>query len=878
MRPLRAWLLRLRGVFRASRDEQFAEEIEAHLEMHVRDLIESGLSPGEARRQAIMKLGGMESTRQAYRDAEHLPWVENLLRDCRFTLRTLAKNPGFTIVALTAMMLGTGASTAVFSVVETVLLRPLPYTDPDRLVWIHDGLTQGDRSGWSACMEDFLLWQTRARSLAQLAAFTGDHFALTGDGLAEGLAGADVTARFFDTLGVRPLMGQTFAADADQPGRERTALISERLWRSRYAARTDILGRSIVLDGQPVAVIGVMPSSFRFVFPDADVWRILPLTPPTRRGPFILRGIARLKPGVTMAEVNAEMAGLAQGVERADPKRLERLRYPVVGLTEAIVGDVRPLLVALAAAVALVLLIAVFNVGNLLLARAAVREQEIAIRLSIGAGRKRLIQQLLTESIVLALAGGGIGVFVAFICTRLLRASPPPGIPRLESLSIDGRVLLFTLLLCILSGVAFGLVPAIGATRPNLSMILQEAGRGGGEGLRRRRLRNIFVVAEIAIAAVLLAGAGLLIRSFLTLGEVPIGFGARPDHLLSMQVAPSGDTYGQQQRLAIYWDAVIREVGSLPGVRSAALSIWLPPDHAAMSDSFEIQGKTPPDGGPVVPVPIVSNGYFRTLEIPLLRGRTFDGRDTPASPPVTIISENLARRYFPGEDPVGKHLKHGGPQSTNPYMEIIGVVADIKYEGAGSPDEPVYYESSSQVPDRPMWLVVRTHDDPHQLIPAIRNRVAALDGNVPISHIGTMDESMYASVALPRFRSILMGAFALIALLLATIGIYGVMSYSVLQRTQELAIRLALGATRANVIGRVVGHGIFLALGGIMIGSVGALAFVRTLRSMLFNISPSDPAIFSGVALLLFAVAVTASYIPALRAARKDPLLALRRE
>ena len=878
MRPLRAWLLRLRGVFRASRDEQFAEEIEAHLEMHVRDLIESGLSPGEARRQAIMKLGGMESTRQAYRDAEHLPWVENLLRDCRFTLRTLAKNPGFTIVALTAMMLGTGASTAVFSVVETVLLRPLPYTDPDRLVWIHDGLTQGDRSGWSACMEDFLLWQTRARSLAQLAAFTGDHFALTGDGLAEGLAGADVTARFFDTLGVRPLMGQTFAADADQPGRERTALISERLWRSRYAARTDILGRSIVLDGQPVAVIGVMPSSFRFVFPDADVWRILPLTPPTRRGPFILRGIARLKPGVTMAEVNAEMAGLAQGVERADPKRLERLRYPVVGLTEAIVGDVRPLLVALAAAVALVLLIAVFNVGNLLLARAAVREQEIAIRLSIGAGRKRLIQQLLTESIVLALAGGGIGVFVAFICTRLLRASPPPGIPRLESLSIDGRVLLFTLLLCILSGVAFGLVPAIGATRPNLSMILQEAGRGGGEGLRRRRLRNIFVVAEIAIAAVLLAGAGLLIRSFLTLGEVPIGFGARPDHLLSMQVAPSGDTYGQQQRLAIYWDAVIREVGSLPGVRSAALSIWLPPDHAAMSDSFEIQGKTPPDGGPVVPVPIVSNGYFRTLEIPLLRGRTFDGRDTPASPPVTIISENLARRYFPGEDPVGKHLKHGGPQSTNPYMEIIGVVADIKYEGAGSPDEPVYYESSSQVPDRPMWLVVRTHDDPHQLIPAIRNRVAALDGNVPISHIGTMDESMYASVALPRFRSILMGAFALIALLLATIGIYGVMSYSVLQRTQELAIRLALGATRANVIGRVVGHGIFLALGGIMIGSVGALAFVRTLRSMLFNISPSDPAVFSGVALLLFAVAVTASYIPALRAARKDPLLALRRE
>jgi predicted permease len=877
MRRLRAWLLRLWGVFSTDRDGQFAEEIEAHLEMHVRDLVESGLSPNEDRCQAIMKLGGVESTRQAYRDAEHLPWVENLLRDCRFTLRTLAKNPAFTVVALATLTLGIGASTAVFSVVESVLLRPLPYTDPDRLVWIHDGLTQGDRSGWSACMEDFLLWQTRAQSFAELAAFTGDHFALTGDGPEE-LAGADVTARFFDTLGVRPLIGQTFTADADQPGRERTALISEHLWRSRYAARTDILDRSIVLDGQAVAVIGVMPSAFRFVFPDADVWRILPLTPPTRRGPFILRGIARLKPGVTLAEVNAEMAGLAQAVERADPKRLERLRYPVIGLTEAIVGKVRPLLVALAAAVALVLLIAVFNVGNLLLARAAAREHEIAIRLSIGAGRKRLIQQLLTESIVLALAGGGIGAFVAFICTRLLRASPPPGIPRLETLSIDGGVLLFTLLICILSGVAFGLVPAIGATRPNLSMVLQEGGRGGGEGLGRRRLRSIFVVTEIAIAAVLLAGAGLLIRSFLILGEVPIGFGARPDHLLTMQISPEGDTYGQQQRLAIYWRAVIREVSSLPGVDSAALSIWLPPDHAAMSDSFEIQGKTPPDGGPVVPVPIVSNGYFRTLQIPLLRGRSFDGRDTPTSPSVTIISENLARRYFVGEDPIGKRLKHGGPQSNNPYREIVGVVGDVKYEGAGTQDEPVYYESSSQVPDRPMWLAVRTQDDPHGLIPAIRNRVAALDGNVPISHISTIDESMYASVALPRFRSILMGAFALIALLLAAIGIYGVMTYSVLQRTQELAIRLALGATRGNVIGRVVGHGIFLALCGIMIGSVGALGFVRTLRSMLFDVSASDPIIFSGVALLLFAVAVTASYIPALRAARKDPLQALRRE
>jgi predicted permease len=868
---------RLRAVFLKDYGGEITEEIEAHLQMHMEDLLRSGMSPEEARRQAVIKLGGVEATRQEYQDRRSLPRLENLLQDFRYTCRTLAKNPGFTFVALAALTLGIGANTAVFSVIEGVLLRPLPYADPSRLVWIHDGLTQQDKSGWSACMEDFLLWQTRARSFADLAAFTGDHFALTGDGRAEELSGADVTARFFETLGVQPLIGRTFAAGADQPGRDRAALISERLWRRRYAARTDLIGRSIVLDGQAVAVIGVMPSTFRFFLPDADVWEILPLVPPARRGPFILRGVARLKAGVSLAQANAEMADLAREVERSDPRGLERLRYPVVGLTEAIVGDVRPLLMAIAGAVALVLLIAIVNVGNLLLARAAARQQEIAVRLSLGAGRGRLIQQLLTESTILALAGGGIGVFLAYLNIGLLRTSAPAGIPRLENVGIDGRVLLFTLLVCILSGIVFGLVPAIGATRPNLSISLQDGGRGGGEGPGHRKLRNGLVVVEIALAVILLAGAGLLIRSFVALGNVPTGFAARPDRLLTMQISPSGEKY-DRRLLSIYWNQVIQQIDSLPGVESAALSVWLPPDHAAMSDSFEIPGRTPPDGGPVVPVPIVSQDYFKTLRIPLLHGRYFDDQDTPASPRVTIISQNLARRYFPNENPIGKRLKHGGAGSDNPYMEIVGVAGDIKYEGMAAPDEPVYYEASSQTPDRPMWLVVRTRVAPHMLISSVRSRIAALDGDVPVSHVGSMEEGVYASVALPRFRSTLMGAFALVALLLAAIGIYGVMTYSVLQRTQEIAIRLALGATRWNVIGRVVGHGASLALGGITIGCIGAVGFVRVLRTMLFGVSASDPATFSGVAFLLFAVAVTASYIPAFRAARKDPLRALRRE
>lgn len=585
-----------------------------------------------------------------------------------------------------------------------------------------------------------------------------------------------------------------------------------------------------------------------------------------------------LKPGVDISQANTEMSYLAQQVERADPKGVEHLRYPVEPLRDVIVGDIRPLLAALAGAVALVLLISIFNVASLLLTRAVTRQQEIAIRVSIGAGRRRLVQQLLTESLLLSLSGGAVGVAVALLGIRVLRTLAPPGITPLDMAGIDGRVLLFTALLSVLCGVIFGVVPAVAAARPNLALALREGGSRGGESRGHRALRNAMVVGEIALSAVLLAGAGLLIRSFVALDNVPAGFNARADQLITMRISPSGGKYAESTVLSAYWSQVVQRISGLPGVESTALSVWLPPDHSAMSDSFEIQGKTPPDGGPVVPVPIVTQDYFKTLQIPLLRGRYFDDRDTMNSPRVTIISQDLARRYFPGEDPIGKKLKHGGPNSANPPMEIIGVAGDVKYEGMAVPDEPVYYEASSQVPDRPMWLVVRAHGNADGLRSAIQSRISTLDADVPISKAGSMAESMDETVALPRFRTLLMGAFACTALLLAAVGIYGLMAYSVLRRTPEMAIRMALGANRTAVVAMVFKAVLMQTAAGLSIGIPLAFLAGHLVSSLLYKTRAYDPLAFIGSALVIVLCALLAGLIPALRAASIDPIAALRME
>ena len=804
--------------------------------------------------------------------------LNDVMRDVRYAVRTLARSPGFAVAALLTLALGIGANAAVFSVVNGVLLRPLPYARPAELVWIQDGLTQSSRSSrWGACVADFLLWQSRSRSFDPLAAWAVNVFNLTGDGEAERLTGFSVTARFFDVLGVRPLRGRTFAPDEDQPGHTPVALISERLWERRYGRDPRVLGRSVELNGQMYGVIGVIPAGFRFRNPDVDVWSILTLDPPTRRGPFFLRGVARMRPGITLEHANREMDAFGAEVERADPKGVEHVRYPVTTLTEEVTGDIRPLLTVLSGAVGLVMLIAVFNVANLLLARATARQREMAIRSSLGAGRVQLARQLLTECVVLSLVAGIVGTVLATTGVRLLRALAPPGLPRTEEIAVDGRVLVFTLLVSVASGMMFGLVPVFGTARSTSADWLKQGARGT-DTPSESRLRRALVVSEIALSLVLLAGAGLLIRSFVMLGRVGTGFHVAPERLLTLQLSPTGPNYREPQQLAAYWDQVLARVRALAGVESAALAITLPPDRVAFSDSFEIPGRTPKDGGPVVPVPWVSYDYFRTLGIPVLQGRVFDRGDKPGSPGVIVISEALARRYFAGVDPIGQRLKHGGPSLNNPYQEIIGVVADVKYQGLASEDVPLYYESADQNPSRLMWLAVRTSGRARRWRAAVQAEIRAIDPNVPVARSGSMDEALRESVALPQFRTTVMAIFALSALALAAVGVYGVLAYSVERRRAEIGIRMALGATRTAVLRLVMGQGSRMTITGVVLGVAGALALTRILESMLFGVNAADKVTFAGAALLLVAVAIVACVIPAWRAARIDPIAALRQE
>jgi predicted permease len=867
-----------RSMFRRSQvEDELDEELSFHLEARIQQDIAAGKSPAEARRAALLAMEGVERSKEECRDMRRLNIFEHLKRDVRYAVRTLSRSPGFTMAAVAALALGIGTNTAVFSVVNSVLLRPLPYPEPDRLVWIQDGATQTSSTRWLACVADYEVWKARSRSFEPLAVWGTNVLTITGDGEAERVSGLAVSARFFDVLRVRPIEGRTFAPEEDKPKGALLALISERLWERRFGRRADMLGRSVELNGRPHTIIGVMPASFRFWNPEVDIWSNLQLEPATRRGPFSLRGIARLRPGVTLEQANREMDALGAEVERADPKGVERVRYPVTTVMEEVTGDIRPLLMVLTGAVGLVLSIAVFNVANLMLARATTRQREMAIRSSLGAGRGQLARQLVTECLTLALVAGLAGTALAQAGVSLLRALAPPGLPRLDEIAVDGRVLLFTLLISVVCGVVFGLVPLTGVSRTQPAGRLKEGGRNS-ESRTGGRLRAALVVSEIALSIVLLAGAGLFLRSFAMLGRVEMGFQAPPERLLTLQLSPTGPNYREREKLGAFWDQLVARVQVLPGVEAAAVALTLPPDRVAFTDGFEIQGRTPKAGGPLVPVPWVSYDYFRTLGIPLLRGRVFDQRDRRGSPDVVVISEALARRYFPGEDPIGKRMKHGGPSLNNPYVEIVGVVGDVKYQGPAGRPAPVYYESAEQNPSRPMWLVVRTNGHARQWLGAVQAEIRAIDRNVPVARAGSMSEAMQESVALPRFRSTVMAIFALAALGLAAVGIYGVLAYSIERRTQEIGVRMALGATPREVLRLVMGQGGRLAFVGIALGLGGAFALTRVLEKMLFGVTPSDTVAFAGAALVLGLVAMVATLIPALRAARVDPVTALRHE
>ena len=801
-----------------------------------------------------------------------------LVTNIRYGFRMLAKNPAFTTVAVIALALGIGANTAIFSVVNSILLRSLPFHDPSSLVMVWEKSRLNDRNVISPA--DYKDWKAQNHVFGDLAAVV-DIFRVnfTGTGEPEELLAGAVTANFFHMIGVKPIIGRTFLDGEDTRGRERVAVLSHRLWRRRFGSDTGIVGKNIKLGGDLYQVIGVLPPDFRWNNRQTDVWMPYVLEPGrdyrATSGRF-MNAVGRLKPGVTLQQAQTEMSGIARRLEVQYPEFNKNWGVNLVPLHEQTVGQVRLALLVLLAAVGFVLLIACVNVANLLLARAASRQREIAVRAALGAGRRRLIWQLLTESVLLATLGGALGLMLAIWGVDALVALGPDSIPRLSDIGIDRTAFAFTALISILTGILFGIAPAIEISKTNLSDALKEGGRSAGSNLRHRRTRSLLVVCEVAVALVLLIGAGLMIRSFGRLGAVNPGF--RADNLLTLRLTLGSAKYAQDPAVVAFFKNAVERIGRLPGVQSAGTINFLPLTGMASATGFDIVGRPDPGVGnkPVTGVRVVDPNYFRTMGIPLLAGRGFTERDTKDSPRVLIISQTLAHRYFADENPIGKKLIIQW-NDTIPD-EIVGVAGDILHDGLDARPEAIIYWPHARMPYNFMTMAVRTPGDPMRLAPAVIREIHSMDADQPIAEVRPMNDVVAESVARQRFNMTLLGIFASVALALAAVGIYGVMSYSVTQRTQEIGIRMALGARRADVVRMVVGHGVGLAIAGIGIGLAFAFALTRVMNTLLFGVTATDPLTYAGLSALLLFVTAVACYVPARRATRIDPTVALRYE
>ena len=798
------------------------------------------------------------------------------LQDVRFALRLLINRPAFSAIAILTLALGVGASTSIFSVVEAVLLRPLPFAEPDRLV--HLSIRGGDGATYPLPDTDFVAWREQNAAFSSVAVYdSGEGLALTGEGDAERIIVRNVTDRFFATLGVAPLLGRTFVEGEDKPGVPKSIVLSYAFWQRHFHGDSHAIGRSVLLDGVSHTIVGVMPPSFAFPESDLDGWRILTIQPPARRGPFYTFGIARLKPDTTLERARANLAVIADGIKQRNPGP-NLWTYSLVPLQEAVVGDVQRTLYLLFAAVGFLLLIATANVANLLLARAGSRTRELAVRAAIGAGRARIISQLITESVVLGVLSGLAGLAIASWGTRALLAIAPPGIPRLAEVGLNATVFAFAVGVAFLCGIVFGLAPAVRVAGLPLVEGLKEGGRSGAS-VSQRRIQRALVVCEIALALILCVGAGLMIRSMAALTDVNPGFS--PTHVVTFRLNLPERKYDTPQKITAMYDALRARQEADPALRSVGSSTSLPPDLDQMTDSFVVEGQQipPNQSAPVASLIFVDEDYFKTLGVPLMAGRFFDEHDVPGGPLVVIVNETLAKRYFPGSNAVGKQLKEGGAERPkNPWMRIVGVVGDVKYAGLNAPPEPAYYLADRQQPLTRRFVMVRTATDPRSALTSIRAAVSALDRDVPVSRVYTMDQLMNESVAAPRFRTMLVTLFAILGLVLAAVGIYGVMAYMVSERTRELSVRVALGATRRNVMQMVLTEAFALATAGVVLGVIGAAATTRVMTTLLFGVTPTDPSTFASIAGILMATALAGSYVPARRATRVDPMATLRSE
>jgi putative ABC transport system permease protein len=819
-----------------------------------------------------------------------------MLNDIRYGFRQLIRHPAFTIIAVLTLALGIGANTAIFSVVNAVLLKPLPFPEPDQLVAV--GMTDTRQKGQtdlnSLSYPDFFDFRDQNRTLSSIAVYRDRSFALTSEEGATSLRGLKVSAEFFDVLRMKPQIGRAFVRDDEQggggPGGFKV-IVSHDFWQKHFGADANVLGRTVTLDRRPHSVIGVMPSGFQFPISTDPVDFYVSIaedaanpdgsTPTTKqRGNHSLQAVARMKPGITIAQVQSDLAAIAEVLSKQYPDSNTHFGVASKSLREDMIGDVRTALYILFGAVVCVLLIANANVANLLLARASARGKEIALRAAMGASRARIIRQLLTESLLLSGLGGGFGLLLAQWGTEALIKTVPQNIPRISTIQLDASVLIFTLLVSLATGVVFGLVPAWQASHVDLNSSLKSGSRTGSGSEGKGRVRNALIMAEVALALVLLISAGLLIQSFARLGRVQPGL--RTDRLLTARISLPDVAYPKNENIIAFFDQFIPKVRALPGVESASAILPLPLSGSNMVTSFDIEENPLPEGQrPGAPVRIVATDYFSTMGIPVRQGRVFDARDRLESAPVVIVNERFVAKYFPGRNVIGKRILPGfsADDSGEKMRDIVGVVGNVKHLSLKNEDSPEMYLPRTQIPIGMMSLVVRTNvSNPNALTNSVRKELATMDATIPLTSVRVFDEYISRSLARPRFNTLLLSIFAGTALLLTAIGIYGVMAYSVSQRTNEIGIRIALGAGKSSIFRLVVGQAMVLVGISLVVGVAGAFAATRLLNSLLFGVGASDPATFVGIVLLVSAVAFIAAWVPARRATRVDPIIALRAE
>jgi predicted permease len=874
----------LRSLFRRNTAEQeLGSELRYHVERQEEENMAAGMSPQEARRAAVREFGGVEQVKEDCRDSRRTNFLDNLAKDIRYGLRMLRKSPSFTFFAVAVLALGIAANSAIFSIADAVLVRSLPYRDTNRLVMVWEDASAFGFPHDTPAPGNFADWRSRNQVFEDVAALSfGGSFSLTGNGNPEELIGKKVTANLFSVLGVSPALGRDFRVEDDIPGAPPVAILSQGLWLRRFGGDSQIIGKEISLNYQKFTVVGVMKRGLQFPNRESELWIPAQFSSEelANHGSHYLHVVARLKPGISLQTANANLATIAQELQKEHPDSNAKIGAFAVPLRDELAGDVRPAILMLVGAVCFVLLIACANIANLLLSRATGRRRELAMRLALGATRGRVIQQMLTESILLAICAGAVGLLLSIWGTKFLATLIPEGIAPMTGTGVDGRVLLFTLVISSATGILCGIIPASRVSQIHLGFSLKQGGGQSGVGSGGHRMRDALVISEVALAIVLLTGAALLVRSLQNLYHLDPGF--RADHVLVMRTPLPRPKYEAFARRTAFHDQVLARMESIPGVVAAGYTTWVPLTNSGGATSITVEGKPEPaPGNLLIPnVRIISKDYMLALCMTLVDGRLLEQRDAAGTLPVALINQTMAKNYWPGEDPIGKRFKRGTYREESPWITVIGIVGDVHQAGPAIPARAEMYMPYQQQDFGydPEYLAVRTSGDPMALAEIVRQQVWAVDKEQPVAGVMPLEDLVDENLASRRMQASLLSGFAGLALLLVMLGIYAVLSVAATQRTQEIGVRVALGAQPHDVLRMIFSQGFKLFLSGAAMGLAAALVLSRALVHLLFGVSAYDPASFAGVTILLAAVALFACYVPARRATRVDPLIALRYE